>query len=322
MAQIKPVGQSFAPPTCQCEDKNAVASDVVSVSANTNEGVGGKPSPLNFSGGVNSTGEDQGMRTGDGRDTSLTVRRLAHRPVGLSCSPCSSTFSKLKALGKGRRTENGATEYPECDKRATDRRVKRFAEAEQEVRNLTRVELPENAVKNNPTIVVPDVGSRHPTAPVSGAPASGLLVSDRLASQAQRLDASGYDSLGPEPPGLISFPSTPFSFSSTCSACSVGLKQGFRMSTSLHGSYDLDVGVASSAGNGGPPYHGNTSTSPFAIREGTTEKEKRRRASQGEGTRIFESPDDVTALAALYPDLASPPMLQNANRECCISGEK
>ena len=332
VAEVKPSNQYSASPTSRCENEDAEESDSVSVSAKTSDGVGGNPSAANYSLGVNSTGEDRGLSNGGGRDKILAIPAQAHRPDWCS-SPDATTSSKLKALGKGCGVDIGATEDLVINNGATDHLIERFAEAERELRNLTRRGMPESAATNNPTVVDPDVVSTHSSAPVSDAPASGLPASDMSTSHARGFDASSLDSLGSEPPGLISFPSTPFSSSSTYSACSVELQRDFMKPTSLHGSNDLDVRVTSSAGqsrvlthdinrsNSGPPNRGHTCSSPFASCNRVTEKEKRGRATQGGGTRAFESPDDVTVRGKLSPDLASPPMLRNAKRVYSTSGE-
>ena len=333
MAEVKPSNQYSAPPTSRSENKNAEESDSVSVSAKTSDGVGGNPSAANYSLGVNSTGEDRGFSNRGGSEKISAIPAPAHRPDWCSSPPDATTLSKLKALGKGCGVDIGATEDLVINNRETDHPIERFAEEERELRNLTRRGLPESAATNNPTVVGPDAGSTHSSVPVSDAPASGLPVSDMSTSQARGFDTSSFDSLGSEPPGLISFPSTPFSSSSTYSACFVGLQRHFMKPTSLHGSNDLDVRVTSSAGRSrvlthdinrgksGPPNRGNTCSSLLASCNHVTEKEKRGRATQGGGTRAFENPDDVTVRGTLSPDLASPPTLRNAKRICSTSGE-
>lgn len=218
------------------------------MSAKTSGGIGGKPSLANSSEGVNSTVEDDSSSNGGGRDATLAIPAPAHRPAGLSPPPYALTYSELKVLGKGSLLENGATEDLGINNRATQRRIERSSEAEQELRNLTRRRLPESAATNSPAAVGSDVGSTHSSAPVSEPPVSKLPILDVSASHARGCDESGYDSLYSEPPGLVSFPSTTFSSSSTHSAFSVGLPEGPTRRTSQHHSHDRDVGVASSAG--------------------------------------------------------------------------
>ena len=238
--QGKLTNKSSAPLKSRGKDKDAVTSDSVSVSARTNEGVRGKPSPASSSGGLNSTRENKGLRNGGSRDTSLAIPAPAHRPAGLSSGPYAPTSSKAKALGEGNGLENDATEAVTTSK-AIDCRVKRFSGAEQELRNI----ISHGSTKGL------EAGSSRSSAPASDAPTSGVPVSDRSASQARAFDVSGYDSLGSEPPGLVSFPSTSLSSSSAYSAFSVGLPEGFTTPTSRHCFHDREVGVASSGGWGG-----------------------------------------------------------------------
>ena len=217
-----------------------MTSGSAAVSVKTNEGVGGKPSPASSAGGLNSTGENQGLSNGGSRETSLAIPAPAHRPAGLSFGPCAPTSSKAKPLGEDSRLENDATEAVTTSK-AIDCRVKRFSETEQDLRNT----ISRGSTKGF------EAGSARSSAPVSDAPTSGVPVSDRSASQARAFDVSGYDSLGSEPPGLVSFPSTSLSSSSAYSAFSVGLPEGFTTPTSRHCFHDREVGVASSGGWGG-----------------------------------------------------------------------
>lgn len=73
-----------------------------------------------------------------------------------------------------------------------------------------------------------------------------------VACSSLRSDAPGPGSLGSEPPGLASFPTSPsYHFSFTYPSRWVVLPNGFTGPTSLHDMSDLDADVPSSAGWGG-----------------------------------------------------------------------
>ena len=187
-------------------------------------------------------GEGRGSSNRVGHDMSLGTPAPDSAQAGFTSPPSTPTSSKAKALDKGNELAGVAIEDHVGNSRATNRRVRRFSEAERDLRRLIGL-----GSANGSNASVPD------------APASDASVADRPASQAQGSNASGPSTPGSDPPGSdppgpgLSIPGPPSSSSSstTYSACWVVLPEGFTKSTSLHGLSDLDDGVASSAGWGG-----------------------------------------------------------------------
>ena len=230
--------------------------DSFSVSDIIIAGVRGKPCPANSSGAVNSMEAGRGSHHGSGLDTSLSRLDPADPPNVGSHSPSAVSYSKAKALCTGSNLNNGATEDAVRNKREANRRATRLLVLNQKPQTTIGFGSPTGSNTNNSAVVGPEAGSKHVNTPVSTTLASGVPLSDRTVSHANGFHASGpsapgLDSLGSDPPGLISFPTTPSSSSSIHSANPVGMPEAFSKRTPLHGFGDFDVGVALSAGRGG-----------------------------------------------------------------------
>ena len=134
---------------------------------------------------------------------------------------------------------------------ATDRRVNRFSEVEQEPRSMIRADFPKFATTRNRPVVGPVAGSTRSNAPSPAAPASRSPVSDRSPPQARVLAVSGYVRLGLEPRGIKSFPDTLSWSFSPYSTCRVAPPERVIKSISLGGLSGTAAGMALSVVRGG-----------------------------------------------------------------------
>ena len=130
-------------------------------------------------------GEGRGSSNGVGHGMSLGTPAPYSAQAGFTSPSSTPTSSKAKALDKGNELSDVAIEDFVGNSRATNRRVRRFSEAERDLRHLIGLGSP-----NGSNASVPD------------APASDASVVDRPASQAQGSNASGPSTPGSDPPGI------------------------------------------------------------------------------------------------------------------------
>ena len=172
-------------------------------------------------------GESGSSNKEGGHDTILSIPAPASRPTGYLSSLSAPSSSKPKAPDKG----SGLTI---------------------DLRSLLGLGSPNVPATIDSPVVGPKAFSSRSSPSVYDASASATPAAARSSSRARASDAPAPDSLGSEPPGLASFPSSPsYVFSFTHPSRWVVLPDGFTSSTSLNDLSALDVGVPSSARYGG-----------------------------------------------------------------------
>lgn len=227
MSQRKSADQVSSPPRSRPGYKNAVTSDVIVTQTKPGAGVSRQPLSALSSSGAKSMGENGGSNRGGGNDTILVIPAPASRPAEYFSSPSAPTSSKAKAPGKG-------------------------SGLEIDLRAMLGLGSPNVPTTVDPPVVEPKAVSLHSSPSVYDASASVTPAAARLSSRARVSDEPGPGSLGSEPPGLASFPSSPsYYFSFSYPSSWVVLPDGFTSPTSLHDLSDLDIGVPSSADHGG-----------------------------------------------------------------------